>query len=105
MNANRILTQAESIRNNWGDAAAQRYLSRYQQQPMTRNLINGDRLISNDRHQPRLFSDLAAALLEVKAQAGGTCRSLAREYGCSQGTISSIRRRRGTYRKKPSSSD
>jgi hypothetical protein len=93
----RILNQAESIRRNWGEDAAQRYLARYQQQPIQSDL-RGDRWMSNDRHQPRRFGDLAAAMIEVQAQAQ-SYRAIAGEYGCCIGTISNVRRRRGSYKK------
>lgn len=96
----RILRQARDIRNNWGDQAARNYLSRYdcQYQQQSLALERRDRWLSNDKHQPRRYSDLAAAMIEVRSQAGQTCRGLAERYGCSQGTISSIRRHHGAYR-------
>ena len=96
-----IRMQANSIQQNWGIDAAQRYLSNYQSyNSANESNFRGDRWLSNDQHQPRRYSDLATAMISIRAQAGESCRGLASRYGCSQGTISNVCRHRGAYRVK-----
>lgn len=95
-----IRRQANSIRQNWGEESAQRYLFNYQShnQQQSIQLERRDRWLSNDQHQPKRYSDLATAMIDIRFQSGGTCRGLASRYGCSQGTISNVCRGRGAYR-------
>src|SRR5574343_1841947 len=97
---NGIQDQYESIRSNWGEAAANRYLSQYQQREME-TPINTQRWVSNTEHQPKRHTDLEAAVIALEKDAGGTCRQLAQRWGCSQGTVSAIAGGRGAYKRKP----
>lgn len=99
---NGIHDQYQSIRQTWGEAAANRYLSLYQQREML-DPMPTKRHISNTEHQPKLFNPLEAAVIALQKDAGGTCRKLAQEWGCSQGTISAIGNR-GAYKPKRNNS-
>jgi hypothetical protein len=94
----RILEQYQSIRQNWGQESADRYLSRYRQsndlQPMR------EKRPTNTVWQHKRFTPLEAATIAMLKDSGESCRGLGQQWACSQGTISAVSRRRGAYKQR-----
>lgn len=89
--------QYDRLYQNYGQATAERY----------RALMHGgqpdrstrQRWISNRIHRPKAFNEMQSQIIRSEYSAGYTCRQLAQKYGVSQGTISSVVRNRGAYRR------
>jgi hypothetical protein len=94
---NPIYQQAESIRRNWGEEAAQRYLSLYRVQAPPKPLRT-ERWVSNTVHQPKRFTPTQADTIRSQIQGGQTYEQVAKEWNCCKGTIGNVVHRRGAYR-------
>jgi hypothetical protein len=83
----------------YGPAVAQRYAKvRQNYQPPDTTPIRTERWISNRIHRDKSFTPVQAATIRSQYSAGQSCRDLARYWGVSQGLISQVIARRGSYR-------
>lgn len=83
----------------YGPAVARRYAQvRQNYSPPNPTPIRTERWISNKIHREKSFTPAQAALIRSHYQSGSSCRDLARYWGVSQGLISQVIARRGSYR-------
>ena len=92
--------QYQSIRQNWGEDAARRYLAALSSPPPDPSPARpmGRWWVSNTQHQPRRFDREQVTQIRDLLSSGATYQTVANQFGCCRATIHNVAKAKGAYR-------